>query len=114
MFAVGQDHPRNCYLVHGPDRFADDGIGVVSDLAIGDDLIGPHEIELIDFRSRDEFVDVDRPGAFQRNVLKLILVDGDIGVGVDFVLMMSSEGTSSPVSASTLVYLMRWPVCLLI
>src|SRR6201746_327369 len=28
--------------------------------------------------------------------------------------MMSSEGTSSPVSASTLVYLMRWPVCLLI
>src|ERR1700688_4298243 len=28
--------------------------------------------------------------------------------------MMSSAGTSSPVSASALVYLMRWPVCLLI
>src|ERR1700688_4386564 len=28
--------------------------------------------------------------------------------------MMSSEATSSPVSASTFVYLMRWPVCLLI
>src|SRR5205807_9417563 len=34
-----------------------------------------------------------------------------VSVSTLFPLTMSSLSTSSPVSASTLAYLMRWPVC---
>jgi hypothetical protein len=78
----------------------------VADLAFGDDVIGADQVELVDVRLRYEFVDVDGPGALERDVVELVLVDGDVGVGVDLVALDDVE-TSSPLSASTLAYLMR-------
>jgi hypothetical protein len=87
VLAVSQDDPRDRDLVHGSDGLANDRVGVVPDLAIGNDVIGPHQIKLVDFGSWDEFVDIDRPGAFERDVFELVLVDSDVGVGVDLVAL---------------------------
>src|ERR1700761_1011933 len=37
----------------------------------------------------------------------------NVSLSSAYPLLISSFGTSSPVSASTFTYLMRWPVCLL-
>jgi hypothetical protein len=87
----------------------------MADLAIGHDVIGPHQIEIIDLPARHELINLDRAGGFERDVLQLVLGDLEIAVAIDLEpLMMSSKGTSSPVSASTFTYRMRWSVFLLI
>jgi hypothetical protein len=45
----------------------------VADLAFGHDVVRPHQIELVDVGLRDEFVDVDGPGAFECYVFELLL-----------------------------------------
>jgi hypothetical protein len=61
--------------------------GIVSDFTLGHHVVRPHEIELVDVELRYEFVDVDGPGALERDVDMFLLVDGDVGVGVDLVAL---------------------------
>jgi hypothetical protein len=67
--------------------FPDHGEGVVANLALRHDVVGPHQIKLVDIGLRHEFVDVDGAGALKRDVIELILVDGDVRVGVDLVAL---------------------------
>ena len=59
VLAVGEDDARDCDLVHRADGLADHGEGIVADLAIGDDVVWPHQVQLVDVGLRHEFVDVD-------------------------------------------------------
>jgi hypothetical protein len=111
VLAVGQHDTPDRYLVHLPDGLADDGEGVVSYLAVRKQIVGADQVARIDLAAVDEFVDFDGPGRFQRHVLEFVLRHLDEGIGVDLVALDDVlVGTSSPVSASTLAYLMRWPV----
>src|ERR1700675_1580648 len=108
VLAVGQQHPYNCDHVHLADRFADDGEGVVPDLPVWTKVVGTDDVAGIDFFALPGLVDLDGPRRFQRDVFELLLGHLDVGVGVDpEAFTMSSFGASSPVSASTRVYLMR-------
>jgi hypothetical protein len=66
VLAVGQDHPPDRDFVHLPDGFADDGEGVVPDLAIGTQIIGTDQISRVDLAAVDELVDLDGSRRFQR------------------------------------------------
>jgi hypothetical protein len=44
------------------DRVADDAESLLTDFAIGDDVVGPVDVEIVDLGARNELVDVDRPG----------------------------------------------------
>ena len=45
------------------------GIGVVSNLAVRNEVIGPHKIEIIDLAPWDKFININRPGGFERAML---------------------------------------------
>ena len=87
VLAVGQHHPSDRDLVHLADGFADDGEGVVADLAVRTQVIGTDQIARIDLAAVDELVDLDGPRRFQRDVLELLLRHLDEGVGVDLVAL---------------------------
>ena len=87
MLAARQHHAADRDHVHAADGFADDREGVVPDLPVRDEVIGPDEIAGIDVGLRHELVDVDRAGGFQGDVLKLVLRHFDVGVGVDLVAL---------------------------
>jgi hypothetical protein len=57
----------------------------VTDLAIRHNVVGPHQIKIVDFVAGNELVDVDRARGLQRDVVEFVLADLEIGVGVDFV-----------------------------
>ena len=59
VLAVGQDDAGDRDLVHGADGLADHGVGIVTDLAVRNDVVGPHDIKFVDLGPRHEFVDVD-------------------------------------------------------
>jgi hypothetical protein len=83
----------------------------VADPAVGPQIVGPDQIAGIDLIALDELVDLDSARGFQRQFLELFLRDFDERVGIDLVSLDDVlVGTSSAVSASTLAYLMRWPV----
>src|ERR1700737_4390178 len=44
VLAVGKDDARDGNLVHRSDGLADHGEGVVADLALGDDVVRPHQV----------------------------------------------------------------------
>jgi hypothetical protein len=46
VLAVGEDDARDCDLVHRAHGLADHGEGIVADLAIGDDVVWPHQVQL--------------------------------------------------------------------
>jgi hypothetical protein len=48
MLAFGQHHAENRDLVERTNGFPDHGVGVVADLAVGNDVIGPDELEVVD------------------------------------------------------------------
>src|SRR5712675_364809 len=54
-----------------PMVFPDDGERVMPDFSIGDQVVRTDEIAGIYVALRDELVDVDCPGRFQRNVLEI-------------------------------------------
>ena len=66
VLAVGEDDARDCDLVHRADGLADHGEGIVADLAIGDDVVWPHQVQLVVVGLRHEFVDVDGARALKR------------------------------------------------
>src|SRR5438132_13189402 len=81
---------------------------------IGHDVIRIIQIEFVNFLFRHEFIDLDS------RLLSIATASSSSGSSsmywdfpTSYPLMMLSDSTSSPVSASTLRYLMRLPVFLL-
>ena len=87
VLPVGQHHAPDRDLVHLADGFADDGEGVVADLAVRHQVVGTDQISRIDLAAVDELVDLDGSRRFQRDVLELLLRHLDEGVGVDLVAL---------------------------
>ena len=56
-------------------------------LPSGREIVGTDQIARIDLAAVDEFVDLDGPRRFQRDVLELLLRHLDEGVGVDLVAL---------------------------
>jgi hypothetical protein len=87
VLSVRKDDAADSYHVHVADGFPDDGERVVPDFPIGDQVVRTDEVAGIYVALRDELVDVDCPGRFQRNVLKFVLRHLDVGVGIDLVAL---------------------------
>jgi len=87
------------------DGFADHSECLLSDFAVRHDVVGAVEVDLVDLLARHELVDLDCAFALDSNGFKLFRRDLKVLAFADF-------STSSPVSASTLRYLIRFPVCL--
>jgi hypothetical protein len=85
VLAVGQDHAGKRHLIHGADGLANDGIGVMPDLAVRDDVIGPHQIQIVDLVARYELVDVDGSRGFQSNVVEFISGNFEVLVLIDLI-----------------------------
>src|SRR5882757_3452000 len=73
MFARGQYHSGKRNHPFLLDRLSDHRVCLSTDLSIRDDVVGPIQIDVIDFDSRYESVNVDRVSSFDRNSLELIL-----------------------------------------
>jgi hypothetical protein len=87
VLAVGQHHPANRDLVHVADGLADHREGILTDLTVRAQVVGPDQIPRIDLGSVDEFVDLDSPRGFQRHVLKLFLGQLDERVSIDLIAL---------------------------
>ncbi|OIQ69600.1 hypothetical protein GALL_487970 [mine drainage metagenome] len=85
VFAVGQHHAPDRDLVHAANGFADHRKGVMTDLAVGYEIIRTDQIADVDIGFRHKFVDLDRVRRFQRDVVEFLLRHLDVGVGVDLV-----------------------------
>jgi hypothetical protein len=68
--------------VHRPDGLFDHGIGVLTDLAIGNDVVEREEVEIINLGARHEFVNVDRSCGFKRDVFPWHLFEQNRSSGV--------------------------------
>jgi hypothetical protein len=64
MLAAGQHQAADRHHVHAADGFTD-------------------RVALIDIGLRYEFIDLDGAGGLKRNVVELLLVNLDVGVGID-------------------------------
>src|SRR3954468_18314948 len=101
-------------LVHRSNSLSDYSECVVADLAIGNDVIGSDKIEIIDLFTGHKFADINCAGAFEGNAFEFLLIKFEIAVLADLVALNDVLlGTSLPVSASTLRYLILCPVFLL-
>jgi hypothetical protein len=60
------------------DRLADDGERLLPHLAVGHDVVGVAEIQLVDLVLRDELLDVDHPRAFDGHCFKLLRFELDV------------------------------------
>jgi hypothetical protein len=69
--------------VHAADGFTDHGVGVVTDLAVRNEIVGADRVALVDVGLRHELVDLYGPGGLQRNALELVLRHLDVGVLID-------------------------------
>jgi len=85
----------------------------MADLAVGNEVIRPNNVEIVDLGAWNELIDVDRPCGLQGDVFELVLCDLEIGVAVDLVALDAVFVCDSwPVSASTFKYRIRCPVFL--
>ncbi len=87
MLPVGQHHATDGDLVHLADGLPDHREGVVTDLAVGPQIVGSDEISRIDLGLLHELVDLDGARGFKRYLLELLLCHLDEGVGVDLVAL---------------------------
>ena len=62
------------------DRVADDAESLLTDFAIGDDVVGPVDVEIVDLRARNELVDADCPGRLHLDRLQVFVGDLDVTV----------------------------------
>src|ERR1039458_7172179 len=72
MFAVRKYNGRKRNFVHCLDSVADHGIGVMAYLAVRNDVIRAHKVQIVDIRTEHEFGDVDRPGRLQRDIVEFV------------------------------------------
>src|SRR3569623_667826 len=87
VLATGQHHPPDRDLVHLPDGLADHREGVVPDLAVRAQIVGPDQIARIDVAAVDEFVDLDGARRLQRDLLELLFRDLDVLAFLDLVAL---------------------------
>ena len=85
MLATGQHHPANRDLVHFANGLADHRKGVVTDLAVGTQIIWPDQVARIDLGFLDKLVDLDSPRRFQRELIELLLADLNEGFLIERV-----------------------------
>jgi hypothetical protein len=85
MLAARQHHSSKRNLIERANGFSDHGVCVVADLTVWRDVVGANEIQIVDFLSRNELVDLDGACGFERNVFQLILGNLKVCVGVDLV-----------------------------
>ncbi len=115
MLAAGENHAAERYLVHGSNGFADHGIGVVADFAVGDDVVRPNQVQVIDLAARNKLVDLNGAGRLHRDIFELVLADLKVPVGIDLVALDNVLGGDLIAGVSVdLLHLIRWPVFLLI
>jgi len=114
VLARGEDNPPKRHHAFLADRLANDRECLLADFAIRNEIVGAVEIQLVDFFLRHLSISIVR-------LLSMAMASSSSGsisiycpLPTSYPLMMSDESTSSPVSASTLRYLMRLPVFLLI
>jgi hypothetical protein len=60
VLAVGQHHPSDRDLVHLADGLTDHREGVVANLAVGPQVVGPDQVARVGLVALDELVDLDR------------------------------------------------------
>ena len=85
VLAVGENHAADRDLVHLPDGLPDHREGVVTDLAVGTQVVRTDQIARVDVGRVDELVDLDGPRRLQRQLLELLLGDLDVLSFVEFV-----------------------------
>jgi hypothetical protein len=92
-------------------RLANDREGLLADLGIGHEVMRGVVPDPADRRPGREGLDIDRPGAFQRDGIEFVIVQHDvfvIALGIAFDLVVI--GTGLPVTASTNRLWIRFPV----
>jgi hypothetical protein len=87
VLAVGENHAADRHLVHLPDGLPDHREGVVTDLAVGTQVVGTDQIARVDVGLVDELVDLDGPRRLQRQLLEFLLGDLDVLSFVEFVAL---------------------------
>ena len=85
VLPVGQDNASESDFIERADGFTDDGIGIMPNLAIGDNVIRPHQIKVVDFLARNELVDVNRASGLERDIVEFVLADFQISVSINLV-----------------------------
>jgi hypothetical protein len=74
VLAAGKHQASDGDPVHLLNCLADHREGVVADLAVRTQVVGADQITRIVVAAVDEFVDLDGPGRFDRDVIELLLV----------------------------------------
>jgi len=87
VLAVGENHAADRDLVQLPDGLPDHREGVVTDLAVGTQVVRTDQIARVDVGRVDELVDLDGPRRLQRQLLELLLGDLDVLSFVEFVAL---------------------------
>ena len=116
VFPSRQHDPSDRDHVHFGNGIANDREGVLSNLAIGSDVVGRVDIAVVDLAARNELIDFDRPGAFDLHGVDLLVFDNEVLTlrDLDIRALCLLEGTTSPVSESTFCCFNRLPVFRLI
>jgi hypothetical protein len=78
VLAARQYDPTDGDHVHLGNRIANDREGVLSDLAIGSQVVGGVDIAVVDLTARDELIDFDCPGAFDLHGIDLLIFDDEV------------------------------------
>src|SRR5450631_400548 len=78
MLAPRQDHTAQRDHALVADRIANDGKCLLSNLICGRDIIRGFDVAIVDLRSRDKSVDRDGVGAFNSNLLDLLVLDLEV------------------------------------
>ena len=115
MFAPRQHNPSNRDHVHFGNRITNDREGVLTNLAVGSDVVRGFDIAVVDLTARDELIDFDRPGAFDLHGIDFLVLNNEVLTFRDFIpARRVLSGTTSPVSESTFCCFNRLPVFRLI
>jgi hypothetical protein len=78
VFAPRQHNPSNRDHVHFGNRVANDREGVLTNLAVGSDVVGGVDIAVVDLTARHELIDFNGPGAFDLHGIDLLVFDDEV------------------------------------
>ena len=84
VFSARQHNPTDGDHVHFGNRIANDREGVLSNLAVGSDVVGGVDIAVVDLAARNELIDFDGPGAFDLHGIDLLVFDDEVLTLRDF------------------------------
>ena len=78
MLATCQHNSADGDHVHFGDRIANDREGVLSNLAIGSQVVGRVDIAVVDLTARYELIDFDSPGALDLHRIDLLVFHSEV------------------------------------